>query len=121
MFLDGTEKSLKACSDLYTDFSKCSGLRINLSKTIAIWIGSKTKSLETLEQLTWFLQGDEFSYICHIFSTSLDKILTSNNDSVISAIDKLLAGWGRNRMLATMGKIQVIESLAIPKLVHLEC
>ena len=36
MFLDGTEESLKACLDLYNDFSKCSGLRIDLSKTKAI-------------------------------------------------------------------------------------
>ena len=99
MFLDGTEESLKACLDLYSDFSKCSGLRINLSKTKAIWIGSKTKSLEILlagEQLTWLLQVEEFSYLGQFFSTSLDKILTSNYDPVISAIDKLLAGWGEN-------------------------
>ena len=122
MFLDGTEESLKACLDLYNDFSKCSGLRINLSKTKAIWIGSKTKSLEILlagEQLTWLLQGEEFSYLGQFFSTSLDKILTSNYDPVISAIDKLLAGWGKNRILTIMGKIQVTKSLAIPKLVHL--
>ena len=90
MFLDGTEESLKACLDLYNDFSKCSGLRINLRKTKAIWIGSKTKSLEILlagEQLTWLLQGEEFSYLGQFFSTSLDKILTSNYDPVISAID----------------------------------
>ena len=70
MFLDGTEESLKACLDLYHDFSKCSGLRINLSKTKAIWIGSKTKSLEILlagEQLTWLLQGEEFSYLGQFF------------------------------------------------------
>ena len=48
MFLDGTEESLKAFLDLYNDFIKYSGLRINLSKTKAIWIGSKTKSLEIL-------------------------------------------------------------------------
>ena len=44
--LDGTEESLKACLDLYNDFSKCSELRINLSKTKAIWIGSETKCSE---------------------------------------------------------------------------
>ena len=65
------------------------------------------------------MQGEEFSYLGQIFSTCLDKILTSSYDSVISAIDKLLAGWGRNRVLTIMGKIQVIKSLAIPKLVHL--
>ena len=122
MLLDGTEESLKARLDLYNDFSKCSGLRINLSKTKTIWIGSKTKSLEILlagEQLTWLLQDEELSYLGQIFPTSLDKILTSNYDPVISAINKLLAGWEKNRISTIMGKIQVIKSLAIPKLVHL--
>ena len=41
MFLDGRKESLKACQDLYNDFSKCSGLRINLSKTKASWIGKQ--------------------------------------------------------------------------------
>ena len=96
MFLDGMEESLKACLGLYNDFNKCSGLRINLSKTEAIWIGSKTKSLRILltgEQLTWLLQGEEFSYLGQIFSTSLDKILTFNYYPVISTIDKLLIPW----------------------------
>ena len=43
IFLDGTEEPLKTCSDLYNEFGKCSGLRINLSKTKAVCIGSKTK------------------------------------------------------------------------------
>ena len=101
---------------------KCSGLRINLSKTEAIWIGSKLKSLEIPlagEQLTWLLQGEKFSYLGQFFSTSLDKTLTSNYDPVISATGKLLAGWEKNRILTIMGKIQVIKSLAILKSVHL--
>ena len=65
------------------------------------------------------MQGKEFRYLDQIFSTFLDKILTSNYDPVISATDKPLAGWGKNRILTIMGKIQVIKSLAIPKLVHL--
>ena len=59
MFLNSTEEFLKACLDLYDDLSKCSGPRMNLSKTKAIWIGSKTKSLEILlagEQLTWLFR-----------------------------------------------------------------
>ena len=50
-------------------------------------------------------QGEEFSDLGQIFSTSLDKILTSNYDPVVSAADKLIAGWGKNRILAI--KIQV--------------
>ena len=70
------------------------------------------------EQLTWLLQGEEFSYLGQFFSTSLDKILTSNYDPVISAIDKLLAGWGKNRILTIMGKIQVPSYTQISSFVN---
>ena len=48
IFSDGTEETLKACLDLYNDFSKWSGSKNNLSKTKASWTGSKTKALEIL-------------------------------------------------------------------------
>jgi hypothetical protein len=48
LFLDGSEKSLKSALDLLFQFSKISGLKPNISKTKAIWIGSKTNSADTL-------------------------------------------------------------------------
>lgn len=44
LFLDGSEKSLKSALDLLFQFSKFSGLKPNISKTKAIWIGSKINS-----------------------------------------------------------------------------
>ena len=48
-------------------------------------------------------QGEEFIYLGPIFSTSLDKIPTSNYDPVISTIDKLLAGWGKEQNINYYG------------------
>ena len=40
-FLDGTENSLSATLKLLDDFHKISGLKVNIDKTNAVWIGSK--------------------------------------------------------------------------------
>ena len=41
--LDGSKESLIAALQNLDDFSKVSGLRLNDSKTEALWIGSKTR------------------------------------------------------------------------------
>ena len=41
IFLDGTENSLSATLKLLDDFHKISGLKVNIDKTNAVWIGSK--------------------------------------------------------------------------------
>ena len=48
LILDGTEKSLKAALNLLKQFYIMSGLKINVDKTRALWIGSSCGSLETL-------------------------------------------------------------------------
>ena len=47
LFLDGSEKSLKSALDLLFQFSKFSGLKPNISKTKAVWIGSKINTRDT--------------------------------------------------------------------------
>ena len=48
LILDGTEKSLKAALNLLKQFYIMSGLKINVDKTRALWIGSSCGSPETL-------------------------------------------------------------------------
>ena len=45
MFLDGTEDSLKEALEILNSFFIMSGLRINVEKTRAIWIGSLSNSV----------------------------------------------------------------------------
>ena len=44
MFLDGSEQSLRNSLGTLNTFYNMSGLKINVDKTKAIWIGSMTKS-----------------------------------------------------------------------------
>ena len=44
IFLDGTEESLRSTLSILTAFYSMSGLKINVEKTKAIWIGSLSYS-----------------------------------------------------------------------------
>ena len=50
MFLDGSEQSLRNALGTLNTFYNMSGLKINVDKTKAIWIGSMTKSNRKLCQ-----------------------------------------------------------------------
>ena len=50
MFLDGLEQSLRNALGSLNTFYNMSGLKINVDKTKAIWIGSMTKSYRKLCQ-----------------------------------------------------------------------
>ena len=56
VILDGSEDSLKETLNELEEFSKKSGLKVNLSKTHVVWIGSKkysTDSIKTRWKLQW--------------------------------------------------------------------
>ena len=44
MFLDGAEDSLRGALKVLNSFYKMSGLKVNVEKTCAIWIGSLSHS-----------------------------------------------------------------------------
>ena len=48
LILDGTEKSLKAALDILKTYYIMSGLKINVDKTRALWIGSSCGSSDKL-------------------------------------------------------------------------
>ena len=117
--LDGTEKTLKESMSTIDKFGLISGLRLNISKSQAIWLGSKSGSDETLcEDLEIKWENKEFKLLGITFTKNLDDMVSCNYNSKIKSIKKLLASWMR-RDLTPIGKITVIKTLALPKLIHL--
>ena len=117
--LDGTESSLRCTLDLLDQFSKFSGLKPNIEKTEAIWIGSETCSKEILcndIDLNW--NHDTFTVLGIKFNTCLKDMIHLNYTDKILEISKLIKQWSK-RKLTVMGRITVIKSLAISKIVHL--
>ena len=102
---------------VFDDFYHLSGLKINLTKTKAVWIGSSYNSNEILcpdLNLEW---GKDFELLGIDFDNHLER-MDSNFDKKLGQIDKLLDNW-LYRHLTPFGKICIIKSLALSKLSHI--
>ena len=91
IFLDGSEKSLKSALDLLFQFAKYSGLKPNIDKTKAIWIGSKIDCDDTLcaeYDLCW--SKGTFSILGIHFNAKLENMEQLNYNDKILGIEKEL-------------------------------
>ena len=119
LILDDCESSLERSLWVLEKFSECAGLRANLDKTEAIWIGSKTKSKDKLlpnKNLNWNQSG-QFKILGIKFDLFNPDKTVINFQEKIEKIKSLLNSWVY-RDLTYMGKITVIKSLALPILIQ---
>ena len=120
IILDGSASSLEGTLNTLKKFENCSGLKINIDKTNAVWIGSKRQSREKLLhnlQLKWNWEG-KFKLLGIQYNLSKENILAENFTIYYNEIKRILNNWTL-RKLTIVGKITVIKSLALSKLVHL--
>ena len=118
--LDGTQTSLSQCLDTLELFGECSGLKLNVEKTKAVWLGSKRFSKDILlpeKNLAWVF-NEPFNILGITFFVETQQIVEHNYKVKLDEVKKLLDSWSW-RLLSIIGKIQVIKSLAVSKLVHL--
>ena len=119
LILDGSKESLIAALQNLDDFSKVSGLKLNDSKTEALWIGSKTgqgKIFVPGKDLKW--PKSKVKSLGLWLSTDPDTAINLNYNEKTDKIRKLLSCW-KYRRLTLLGKITVIKSLAASQLVYL--
>lgn len=119
LFLDGTESSLRKTLGTLKLFYQISGLKINVDKTKAIWIGSMSRSNNKLckeYKLDWD-QGP-FRILGVTFTPEVFDIWDHNSTDIIKKIEHTLKNWSKRR-LTLPGKITVIKSIALSKFVHL--
>ena len=117
-FLDG---SVNSCRCLFHDlgvFAKFSGLRPNITKTEAMWVGydvqNKAKICEELP-IKWTKQ---IKVLGIIYENDIQKMTENNFERKKGEIHATIKDW-QKRYLTIYGKICVIKSLIIPKLTHL--
>ena len=118
-FLDGSENSLKNTINLLDQYFKFSGLKPNLDKTKAIWIGSMKESALNLcqrKKIVW--TQEPFTVLGVIFSTNIAEIPELNYVHKLATIKNVIKQWQKRR-LSVLGKITVVKTILIPKLVHL--
>ena len=96
-------------------FTNISGLKVNIDKTHVIRLGKDRNDHRTMcprYKLKW---TTEFTVQ---FSTNLYKIQESNYNVKLKYAKMLLEQWLK-RSLSTLGKIAVIKSMALSKIVYL--
>ena len=119
VLLDGSQKSLDEALRVLNRFAISSGLKVNASKTRAVWIGSMKFSGETFNhrlKLDW--TQNDFDILGIKFSCNLDTIHEINYNEKIKEIKKEINQWSK-RILTPLGRITILKTLLIAKLNHL--
>ena len=119
IFLDGSEMSLRKTLEKLNSFYIMSGLKLNIEKTRAIWIGSMNKSNRILcndFKLDWN-QGP-FKILGVTFTAEVFDIWDKNTTGIEQKVENIIKTWSK-RKLTLPGKITIIKSLALSKFVHL--
>ena len=116
VYLDPTEENLRNVLQIIKDFQQLSGLKISVSKTKAIWFGSKAYSSDVLcpeETLIW---DCKFRLLGIDFTADLTNMEKNYYDK-IKEVRKLLNSWAY-RHLTPYGKVVVIKTLVLSKLAN---
>ena len=116
LFLDGSEKSLESALDLLFQFSKYSGLKPNINKNKAVWIGSKSYSTDTLcdnADLNW--TTEPVTILGITYTANLKDVEQLNFDKKLEGIKREITQWS-NRQILPVGKITIFKIILLSKL-----
>ena len=110
-FLQGI-KSFERLSTTLKSFGICSGLKLNAEKTEALWLGSNfgNHPFIDIENI-----NKPIKILGVYFTSNWRKRQDVNFDALLKSISETLKGW-KWRNLTLFGKIQVIKTFVIPKL-----
>ena len=108
IILDGSQQLLETAISILNLFASMSGLKVNNSKTRAVWIGCRKFSGETFNhrlKLNW--NQTDFEILGIKFSCNLDTMTEINYKEKIKQIDVELKQWSK-RKLTPFGRITVL-------------
>ena len=111
--------ALNEALNILNKFAIASGLKLNSTKTRAVWIGCKKFSGETFNhrlKLDW--NQNDFTILGIKFSCNLDTIVDINYTTKITEIEKEMRQWAK-RILTPLGRLTVLKTLLVSKLNHL--
>ena len=113
------ENNLRICMSVLKDFYSISGLKINVEKTKAIKFGVTGDGRMTLcddLDLIWTYEFVSLGIQYNI--NQLDIITDLNLEQKILEMEKMISVW-RCRNLTLVGKITIIKTLMISKIIHI--
>lgn len=97
-------------------FKKCSGLKMNVLKTKAMWIATMMKSLEKPLGLEWCTTIENFGV--H-FSSNQEMVSSQNFEEKLDKIQRVINLWNM-RGLSLFGRVTIVKALSIRKLLPLK-
>ena len=118
LILDGSKNYLRVSLQVLKRFRTVSGLKLNNKKTEVLWIGANTGRDEILcpeENLKWV--KDKVKALGVWFSTDPKVTMESNYTDRLAKVNECLGSW-EYRRLSLLGKITVLKSLIVSKLVY---
>ena len=119
LFNKGDKTSFENSIHVISKFGNVSGLFLNNGKTQAIWLGSKKHSSEKhMSNLNFAWNPKYFKILGVWFTTDLHEIETKNYTEKMSEVQILFNIWSK-RIITPIGRIAVLKSLILSKLVYL--
>ena len=95
-------------------FEKCSGLKVNYTKTEAMWIGSSRNNTETPLALKW---RETVKALGVHFSYNNEETMQKNFYDKLRGIKSQIRLWSW-RGLSLFGKVTIIKTLLLPKVLY---
>jgi len=117
LFQDGSVSSMNRTFEVLDMFHRCSGLKANIEKTQAVWLGPKCEKWQRLLNRVRLKWVEQFTLLGIHFDVDVEKMIHSNYEKRILDIESVFNLY-RHRTLSLIGKITVIKTLAIPKIIH---
>ena len=115
--LGGSKRSFETLIDILENFSFISGLKLNPKKCQVLRIGvTNDTNIVYLEKTKFQWSSYEAKALGMVFSTNKERSLKFNLDSKTKQFETCLKQW-QHRKLTLMGKITVIKTFALPKLI----
>ena len=119
LFLDGTKKSFVSCVNIIDKFSQYSGLHMNADKTKVIWFGApRPPEVKYLKNRSFEWNPEYFTLLGVRFSIHIDNITDDNIQLHMDAMRYEIGQWSK-RDLTPFGKITVLKSLVLSKIVYI--
>ena len=119
LILDGSTVSFTTSLQILDLFSEISGLRLNIKKTEALWIGSKIgKEVNLSPEKNFKWVKDKVKALGVWLSTNPETTIEANYSEKLTKVRNSLSCWELRR-LSLLGKITVLKSLIASQLVYI--
>jgi exonuclease III/uncharacterized protein (UPF0305 family) len=117
--LAGDKVSFETCFSLLDLFGSVSGLKLNHGKTSCIWLGSRKNSpLQYMTHLSLIWNPVKFKVLGVWLTNDLKDCVALNFNEKFEEAKRLFLQWMR-RCITPLGRVAVLKSLILSKLIHL--